>query len=104
MVLHHYSAQSVVKTLNANARSDELKMHMRVRPFTTTSDAITKFIELSSETSEALQINYINRHRNNYSRGNNLYEEVTVFKKTITDEEITFVIRTSITEMIIITI
>lgn len=63
-----YSTQHAVKTIKTNAKSEEVKLLMRAGQFPTVGDAITKFLELSSESSGTLQVNYINKFRNSNVR------------------------------------
>lgn len=63
-----YSTQHAVKTMKTNAKSEEVKLLMRAGQFPTVGDAITKFLELSSESSGTLQVNYINKFRNSNVR------------------------------------
>ncbi|XP_055837524.1 translation initiation factor IF-2-like [Episyrphus balteatus] len=59
-----YSAQSAVKAIKTNAKSSEVKMLMRAGQFSTASEALTKFIELGAESTDTVNINYINKSRN----------------------------------------
>lgn len=72
-----YSTQHAVKTIKTNAKSEEVKLLMRAGQFPTVGDAITKFLELGSESSGTLQVNYINKFRNSNvryrGRGNRSY-------------------------------
>lgn len=66
-----YASQTEIKTLTNNGKSPEIKMYMNAGTFSTLSEAITKFVDLRTESQETHTINFI---RNNTQLGVTLQE------------------------------
>lgn len=63
-----YAAQAAVKTLRSNANSAEARIVMKAGQFANTAEAITKFMEVSNETQETLNVHYIQNSGRNGPR------------------------------------
>lgn len=53
-----FATEATVKALQTNARSAESRLLLKAGQFNTVNEAVTKFVELSSETAEIHSINY----------------------------------------------
>lgn len=64
-----YAADVTVKALTHNAKSAETRLLLKAGQFNTSKDAVTKFVELSTETNETFSINYMRNSSHNRGRG-----------------------------------
>lgn len=64
-----YATKAAVKSIKQNARNHETKMLMKAGQFKTLDDAITQFVELSTESQDTLAINYVRSNNRYRGRG-----------------------------------
>jgi len=65
-----YSTQTALKSLTKNAKGEKAKLLLQAGNYTTLSEVVTKFVELSNDSEDVFKINLVRNDKQHYNNRN----------------------------------